>query len=129
MRRDALRFGELLFDDRLDPCGVGEIDDAAHLGAEHALGDRTRAQIVYPRIGLHQLDAVGLALEPLVDLQERNHAAFPQQRRNRLAARLPVHSDWKNVVAAKLVAGHVSSGGRLTLNKKTNDKKENMHSK
>src|SRR3546814_2458944 len=28
VRRDARGFGELLFDDRLDPCGVGEIDDA-----------------------------------------------------------------------------------------------------
>src|SRR3546814_3124670 len=46
VRRDALRFGELLLDDRLDPRRVAEVDDAAHLGPEHALRDRTIAQRV-----------------------------------------------------------------------------------
>src|SRR3546814_15645104 len=36
MRGDACGFCELLIDDRLDAGGIGEVDDAAHLGAEHA---------------------------------------------------------------------------------------------
>src|SRR3546814_7072903 len=67
VRRDALRFGELLLDDRLDPRRVAEVDDAAHLGPEHALRDRTIAQRVEVGHRLHQLDAVDLDLQSLVD--------------------------------------------------------------
>src|SRR3546814_18217709 len=42
--RDAFRLGELLLRDRLDPRRIGQVDDAAHLGSEHALGDCARAQ-------------------------------------------------------------------------------------
>src|SRR3546814_1404258 len=66
---------------------VAEVDDAAHLGPEHALRDRTIAQRVEVGHRLHQLDAVDLDLQSLVDLQERHHAALPQQRRHRLTAR------------------------------------------
>src|SRR3546814_14440797 len=74
VRRDALRFGELLLDDRLDPRRVAEVDDAAHLGPEHALRDRTIAQPVEVGHRLHQLDAVDLDLQSLLDLPERHQA-------------------------------------------------------
>ncbi len=104
MRRDALRFGELLIDDRLDPRRIGEIDDAAHLGAEHALRNRAFAQIVEARVRLHQLDAIGFVLKPLVHFKERHHAAFPQERRNRLAARFAVHRAFEQDRADHLLA-------------------------
>src|SRR3546814_17872286 len=83
MRGDACGFCELLIDVRLDAGGIGEVDDAAHLGAEHALRDRAFAQIVEAGIGLHQMDAVCFVLEPLVDLQTRHDDAPPTHRRTR----------------------------------------------
>ena len=67
---------ELLVDDRLDTRRVGELDDRAHLRAEHALGRApASSSVVEPGDRLHHLHAVGLVGEALVDLQERHDAS------------------------------------------------------
>ena len=53
---------------------------------------------------LHQLNAVDFVLKPLVDLQERDNAAFPEQRRDRLAIGVAVHRPLEQDRADHLVA-------------------------
>jgi len=47
--------------------------------------------IIEPRHRLHQLDAVGFVLEPLVDLDERHHALVDQRARGRPAGAFAIH--------------------------------------
>ncbi len=101
---------ELLPRDRGDAGLRGEIDDRAHLGAEHAELHRPREQLVEVGHRLHQADAVLLRLEPFVDLDDRHDAPLlPQVGRNRLALRLAVHGALEQDGGDDPVAGE---GGR-----------------
>src|SRR6478735_6510683 len=83
---------ELLVHDRLHTTRVRELDDRAHLGAEDALAQRALEQVVETRHRLHDLHAVGLVGQALVDLQERDHLLhIPQELRRALALDLAVH--------------------------------------
>ncbi len=74
------------------PFGVGHLHDRAHLGAEHALGHAPVEQLVEAADRLHQLDAVGLVGQALVDLQERDDTLdLPEVVAGVLALDLAVH--------------------------------------
>ena len=89
--QDLLAEIELLLDHGGNALGIGLVDYRAHLGPEHALGKRLLALRVKIRDRFHQLHAVFLVLQPLVDLQERHDAAIPERFRHRLAASVAVH--------------------------------------
>ena len=89
---DLLADLELLPGDGGDPVLRGVVDHRAHLGAEHAERGRASQQRVEARHRLHQLYAVLVRLEPLVDLDDRHDApVLPQIGRHGLALRLAVH--------------------------------------
>ena len=83
---------ELLVGDRVDARLVGHRDDRAHLRAEHALLNCPGEELVESRDRLHQLRAVRLVGEPLVDLEERDDLLLgPEVLRRPLAVDVPVH--------------------------------------
>jgi hypothetical protein len=55
-----------------DAGGFGQLDDRAHLRAEHALLDGRARAGRRARDRLHELHAVGLVRQALVDLEERH---------------------------------------------------------
>ncbi len=69
---DLLADLELLVHHGLDAGRVGQLDDRAHLGAEHALGHGPAEELVEPVDRLHDLGTVDLVGQALVDLQERH---------------------------------------------------------
>ena len=89
---DLLAELELLLGDGGDAGFRRQVDDRAHLGAEHAELDRPGEQLVEVRHRLHQADAVLFRFQPLIDLDDRDDApVLPQVGRDRLALRLAVH--------------------------------------
>ena len=98
--------GELLIDVRGDALGVGRVDHRAHLGAEDTLRDGAFQKIVQIAHRLHHLNAVGLVHQPLVALQERNHAlVFPEIGGGGLALERAVHGHLEQDRADHLLAG------------------------
>ena len=83
---DLLADVELLGDDRVHAGLVRQLDDRAHLRAEHALGHGAGEQLVEPGDRLHHLHAVGLVGQPLVDLEERHDVLDVPQVARRVAA-------------------------------------------
>src|SRR5690606_20279972 len=80
---------ELLVDDGGDARLARLLDDRALLGAEHAVAGGPGEELVEAGDRLHELDAVGLLLEALVDLEEGDDALLlPQVLRRALAADL-----------------------------------------
>ena len=100
---------ELLGDHGGDAFGIGRIDDRAFLGAIDAKLPGPRQQRVKLGHRFHQLDAIGLVLKALVDLDEGNHALGGQRRRGRFAVNLAVHRPLEQDRADDLFAGE---GGR-----------------
>ena len=111
MRRDLPPDGKLLCHDAGNSGRIGGIDHRPLLGPEDARRRRPLQQVIQAGDRLHQLNAVNFGLQPLVNLQERHHAAlFPQVGRGRDAVDHPVHGLFKQDRADHLVAG---KGGRL----------------
>ena len=82
---------ELLPDHRGNALAVGDIDHRPFLGPEHAEPFCSGQQGVQIGHRFHHLDAVGLCLEALVDLDERNDPLIDKRLRGRLAFDLTVH--------------------------------------
>ena len=82
---------ELLLDDRGDAFRVGEVDHRPLLGPEHAEALARGEQRIEVGHRLHQLDAVGLRLESLVDLDERHDPWSISACGVGLPVDLPVH--------------------------------------
>src|ERR1700729_442316 len=110
MTRDLFAKLELLPGDGGDAGFRRLVDDRTHLRAEYAKLACPTQELVEVRHRLHQADPVLLRLEPLIDLDDRNDAAFlPQVSRDWLALRLAVHRALKQDGGNDLVAG---KGGR-----------------
>ena len=91
LRQDLPTDLELLSHDRVQ-AGAGQLDDRSFLGAEDAVGHRAVEQVVQARHRLHQLRAVLLVGQALVDLQERHDVLdVPQVVGRRTALDLAVH--------------------------------------
>src|SRR4051794_15228172 len=87
---------ELLPDDSGNTDLICFSNNGAHLGAENAQLYCTLEQDVEIRYRLHYLHAILQSSQPLIDLQERDHAAiFPQISGNRLALGFSVHGPLK----------------------------------
>ena len=71
---DLLAKCKLLVDDGTDAVRVCLLDDRAHLRAENVACVRAVKECAEVRDGLHELDAVRLGREPLVDLQDGDDA-------------------------------------------------------
>mmetsp|Transcript_64407 Transcript_64407/g.163256 ORF Transcript_64407/g.163256 Transcript_64407/m.163256 type:complete len:211 (+) Transcript_64407:226-858(+) len=83
---------ELLLHNGLDALLVEVLDHRSLLGAEDASGHAAIQQVVQRRHVLHQLHAILLLGQTLVDLQEGHHPLLlPQELRRGHAADLPVH--------------------------------------
>ena len=74
LRDDVLTERKLLVDDGADAVGIGLLDDGAHLRPEDVTLICTVEECAEPRDGLHELNAVRLGREPLVDLQDGDDA-------------------------------------------------------
>ena len=74
LRDDVLTERKLLVDDGADAIGIGLLDDGAHLRPEDVTLICTVEECAEPRDGLHELNAVRLGREPLVDLQDGDDA-------------------------------------------------------
>lgn len=72
--RDLHTDDELLVDDGANAVRICLLDDGAHLRAEDVALVRAVKQLVKPRDGLHQLNAVFLVRESLVHLEEGDNA-------------------------------------------------------
>ena len=71
--------GELLVNDGSDTRFASLLDHRTHLGTEDPFGSTTVQELFQARVGLHQLDAIRLVGQSLVDLEERNHTlGIPQ---------------------------------------------------
>ena len=91
-RGDPRAVLDLLVDDGGDAVLVGVLDHRPHLGAEDAVLVRPLEQLVEGVDRLHQLDAVALVGEALVDLEERHDLLLlPQVARGRDAEHVPLH--------------------------------------
>ena len=73
---DILTERKLLVDDGADAAGICLLDDRAHLRAENVACVRAVKECAEVRDGLHELDAVCLGREPLVDPQDGDDALF-----------------------------------------------------
>ena len=92
MPGNLVRDVELLLNDGSDTLPRRQVDEGAHLGAEHAALYRAFEQRLEVRHWLHQVDAVLFRRQALVHLDEGHHPpVFPQIGRNRLALHLAVH--------------------------------------
>jgi hypothetical protein len=82
---------ELLGNRHRNAGGISLVDDGPFLGSKHPERLRPLKKRIQTRIGLHQLDAVLLRLQALVDLDERHDSEVDQRLRGRLACDLPIH--------------------------------------
>jgi len=92
LRQDLPAHLELLLHNRLNARDAGPLDHRALLRAEDARRHRLVQQGIQRRHLLHELHAVFLLLQALVDLQEGHHLlVLPQVLRRRLPTDLAVH--------------------------------------
>ena len=96
---------KLLCDDGFDAFGVRCVDDRAFFGAKDAFGHGAREKGVEVRHRFHQLNAVCLVCESLVDFQE-GHDRFcvPEEFSGRGAVDVAVHGHFKEDRADDFVA-------------------------
>ena len=96
---------ELLRYDRCDAGGIDRIDHRAFLGPEHAERLGLIEQCIEFGHRLHQLDAIGLVFQTLVDLDERHDTLFDQRSGHRLAIDSTVHRPFEQDRAEHFLAG------------------------
>ena len=101
---------KLLLDHGSDAFAVGEVDDRTLLGAEHAQRLGAVQQHIEIGVRLHQLNAIGFILQPLVDLDEGHDALVDQRLRGGLAIDGAVHRALEQDRAQHLVAGEDGRG-------------------